>query len=704
MPTDIDDIVDHLFVPLAVTAGADHVVVRLNPAGRALGTVVVGRPIAETLTQPELLTALNEAAGCGESITVQLSNPLAWVTCVPVDGGMLLHLAPASRPGAAQGRQQGTALQQLAGELLSADTPAAIGRLAVTTAAELLGADAASAYQRTDADTLTVLHSAGWPPETVRRFRQLELRRGRPLSDAVLDGVAVWLEDAEQWRLRYPEMAPVGTAQGSQATACLPLRVEDRDLGAVTFSFSRPRAFDPDERAFLQAVAAMCAQAMDRARLLEAERSARAAAERQRDHMRFLANTARLMEAPLSVEQRLQRLADLVVPELADWCAVHLVRARKVEQIAVAHQDRQKVEFVLQLQQRYPPDPDLPGGAVEVTRTGEPAFLPDVPDELLAAAAQDAEHLRLIREIGIRSSLVVPLTVRGRNLGTLSLVHAESGRRFDERDLAFARQVAATAAVALDNARLYEQQHHTAQTLQAALLPSQLPTVPGLRLAARYRTQADEGSDIQVGGDLYDVIAGPAPGLWAFVVADVCGKGAEAAAKTALIRHTIRAEVGHDLSPAEVLIQLNHAMIAETSGAPMRFATVVHGQLTLTPDGATVQLASGGHPPPLVIRGGRIETVRAEGTLIGIYPTIAPDQVTVHLARGDMMVLYTDGVTEARGVDGFYGGERLATTLSSAASGGADQVAAALLDDVASFQQGRLRDDVAILVLQVTAP
>src|SRR5690242_15443745 len=415
------------------------------------------------------------------------------------------------------------ALQRLAGELLGATCPAAIGALVATTAADLLGADAAAVFARTDEDTLEALHVAGWPEEVARPFRRLELRRGRPLSDAALDGCPVWLEDAAQWRLRYPDMAALGTAAHMQASACLPLRVEDRDLGAVVFSFAAPRAFSTEEREFLVAVTALCAQGLDRSRLLAAERAAREAAERQLRQMTFLSRTPGLMEAPLSVEERLQRLADLAVSEVADWCAVHLVRGGRVDQVAVAHRDPAKVAFVAQLQERYPPDPDAEGGALRVSRTGEPAYFPEIPDEMLVAAAVDDEHLALIRSIGMRSALVVPLAVRGRRLGALTLVQAESERRFDRSDLAFTEQLAVTAAVALDNARLYEQQWHTAHTLQAALLPADLPAVPGLRLAARYRAPTEVRADMHVGGDLYDVV--PGQDACGVVVADVCGKG-----------------------------------------------------------------------------------------------------------------------------------------------------------------------------------
>jgi serine phosphatase RsbU (regulator of sigma subunit) len=590
-----------------------------------------------------------------------------------------------------------SALQRLAGELLGATTPAAIGGLVATTAAELLGADAAVVYARAGATTLEALHTSGWPEEVSRPFRRLELHRGRPLSDAVLDGHPVWLEDAAQWRLRYPDMAALGTAADMQASACLPLRVEDRDLGAVVFSFGGPRAFSAEEREFLVAVTALCAQGLDRARLLVAERAARAAAERQLGRMTFLSRTTRLMEARLAVEERMQQLAYLAVSELADWCAVHLVRGGRVDQVAVAHSDPAKVAFVEELQERYPPDPDAEGGALRVSRTGEPAFYPEIPDELLTAAAVDDEHLALIRSIGMRSALVVPLAVRGRKLGALTLVQAESERRFDHTDLAFAQQLAATAAVALDNARLYEEQWRTAHTLQAALLPTDLPAVPGLRLAARHRSPAD--ADVLVGGDLYDVV--PEPDGCGVVVADVCGKGAAAAALTALIRHTVRAEIDHGHGPAVVLERLNRAMLRASGERPGRFATVAQAQLTCTPTGATVRLASAGHPPPLVVRGGRTEAVSARGTLLGVYPDVTLTEVSFDLNHGEIMVLYTDGVTEARDGDELYGQARLEHAV--ARGGCADDVADRLLADVDAFQHGTQRDDIAILVIEADA-
>ena len=333
-----------------------------------------------------------------------------------------------------------------------------------------------------------------------------------------------------------------------------------------------------------------------------------------------------------------------------------------------------------------------------MSRTGEPAYYPEVPDELLAAAAVDGEHLALIRSIGMRSALIVPLAVRGRRLGALTLVQAESERRFDQSDLAFAEQLAAVASVALDNARLYEQQWHTAHTLQAALLPSDLPVVPGLRIAARYRAPTAERADIHVGGDLYDVV--PSPDGCGVVVADVCGKGAEAAALTALIRHTVRAEIDHGLGPAAVLERLNRAMLRASGDRPGRFATVAHARLTPTPTGVSVRLASAGHPPPLVVRDGEATPVSATGTLLGVYPDVILTEVTFDLNRGETMVLYTDGVTEARGAGELYGVDRLAHAVVAVPGGAADKIADQLLADVDAFQCGQQLDDIAILVVE----
>ena len=199
-------------------------------------------------------------------------------------------------------------------------------------------------------------------------------------------------------------------------------------------------------------------------------------------------------------------------------------------------------------------------------RTGESQLWPHIPDELIVEAARDEEHLRLIRALGMVSAMVVPMRVRDRVLGAITFVSAESGRTFNAGDLRLAEDLALRAATAVENARLYRARSAIAQTLQASLLPPMLPEVPGVEVAALYRA-AGEGHE--VGGDFYDLFA-TTEDHWFAVIGDVCGKGAEAAAVTALARYTIRAAAARRRSPAAILRWVNEVMLRRTRRASAR--------------------------------------------------------------------------------------------------------------------------------------
>ncbi|MFL5382761.1 MAG: MHYT domain-containing protein [Longimicrobiaceae bacterium] len=172
----------------------------------------------------------------------------------------------------------------------------------------------------------------------------------------------------------------------------------------------------------------------------------------------FLAEASRVLASSLDYETTLRAVARLAVPELADWCAVDLLaEGGGVQRVAVEHPDPAKVTFVHQLEERYPSNPGSDYGLHAVLRTGQAQMMSDIPDELLSAAAVDDEHLALIRELGLRSYIVVPLRARERLLGAITLVHAESGRRYHAADLALAEELARRAAVAIDNARLFHE-------------------------------------------------------------------------------------------------------------------------------------------------------------------------------------------------------------------------------------------------------
>ena len=305
----------------------------------------------------------------------------------------------------------------------------------------------------------------------------------------------------------------------------------------------------------------------------------------------------------------------------------------------------------------------------------------------------DAEHLAQLEALDLRSAIAVPLAARGRILGAMTL--ATGGRRtLDEDDLTLALELAGRAALSVDNARLYGDRTHVAQTLQASLLPPQLPPVPRMRVAARYRPAAE---GVVVGGDFYDVF-GAGPDRWVLVVGDVCGKGAEAAAVTALARYTLRAEAGRELRPAEALTRLNAAMLRQQDDG--RFLTLAYAVLTHEPDGSRLIVACAGHPPPVLLRNGRGSALLGHsGSLLGVFEDPSFVERSVMLEPGDSAVFYTDGVTEGNPVHRMTPDE-LADQLAPHGGKAPDQVALEVERAAVGSDPAALRDDVAVLVAQ----
>ncbi len=194
----------------------------------------------------------------------------------------------------------------------------------------------------------------------------------------------------------------------------------------------------------------------ERARLLEREKATRAEAESAERRATFLAEASTLLASSLDYPITVAKVARLAVPHIADWCVVDVVQENQsVQTLEVAHRDPAKVELARQLQRRYPPKPSDPYGVLNVLRTGKSEIYPEVPDSALVEVARDAEHLRILRDLGLRSAMVVPLGTRGHIAGAITLVTAESGRRYGPSDLALAEDLARRVAIAIDNARLY---------------------------------------------------------------------------------------------------------------------------------------------------------------------------------------------------------------------------------------------------------
>jgi signal transduction histidine kinase len=311
----------------------------------------------------------------------------------------------------------------------------------------------------TAAEQLVLVRAKGYPDEALASVRRLPLDPRIPVADAVVRREPVWLSSRAEYEARYGESASRTEEMMNRpySVAALPIVLREEVLGVLTLVFTTERPFDEDDRRFLTVLALHCAQGFERARAYAAERDARHAAEVARERAVFLARASALLASSLDYEETLRNVAALAVPKIGDWCGVELVGEDGVgAQVAVAHVDPAKVEYARELRRRYPPDRDSPTGAPNVLRTGVSEMYPEIPDEILVATARDEEHLRIARELGLRSVMIVPIKDRESVLGAISFVAAESGRRYTEDDLLMAEQLAERAGAAIANARLYE--------------------------------------------------------------------------------------------------------------------------------------------------------------------------------------------------------------------------------------------------------
>jgi serine phosphatase RsbU (regulator of sigma subunit) len=326
----------------------------------------------------------------------------------------------------------------------------------------------------------------------------------------------------------------------------------------------------------------------------------------------------------------------------------------------------------------------------QVATSGEPLF----GDEAALAEAYP-ELIDTYRGHGGGSWAVVPLVAYGNRLGAMAVSFDSEAVPSDaERSLLGA--LAGQCAQALERAGLYEHQHHISTTLQEGLLPRSLPEIEGAELAALYNAGARA---MDVGGDFYDVI--PRGDEWVMVIGDVCGRGAEAAALTGLARHTIRAQAQHLERPSAIMRSLHDAIVAEVGTDSARFVTA--GCVLLAPDGR-VRAAFAGHPPGLIARrDGTVEELPTTGPLLGLLEDPAITDADAQLEPGDALVLYTDGVIEARREQDLFGEQRLAAVLEAVGPAGLSAAGIAdAIHDATIAHAGSTEDDLAILVLRRT--
>ena len=437
--------------------------------------------------------------------------------------------------------------------------------------------------------------------------------------------------------------------------------------------------------------------------LLVKEQLARAEAVEARRHLALLAAAGPALSASLDYTETLERITRLLVPELADWCLLDVAEDDgRINQLAAAHADPEKEDLLTRLGEHRRFGKGDVGSTAEVLRTGQPVLTPNLPDDTFyEQVLGSGEHLEVLLRLEPRSLMCVPLLARRRTMGAITLVSSRPERRYSEEDLALVEDLAYRCALAADNARLYRDRSEIASVLQRSLLPPHLPEIPGVEVGAEY---LPVGETNEVGGDFYDLINTVEDG-WICAIGDVRGKGVEAASVTALARYTIRAVTLKDDRPSEILAALNEAMLRQLSED--RFCTAAC--IRLEPEdgspGVGIDVSCAGHPAPLLVRpDGPVEEVGPSGRVLGVFDDAELGDGSVRLMPGEALVLYTDGVTEARSPDGdFFGDDRLHCLLRSCSGLDAAGIAARIKNVVLDFQEGYPRDDLAVLVLRATA-
>jgi serine phosphatase RsbU (regulator of sigma subunit) len=420
--------------------------------------------------------------------------------------------------------------------------------------------------------------------------------------------------------------------------------------------------------------------------------------DREQGASDLLAEAGALMEDALDQQDRAQHLVELAVPALGDVAMVDMLTPEgNIVRAAIRGRNPEIADAFLNLRSEVPIRLNSPHPVAEVIRTGQTQLLDQLSDEQVDAITSKESERSLLRKHRFNSCMVLPLGARGSVLGALTLWIMRPVNAFDETARRTAKRLADRSALALDNARLHEQQSHIAAVLQHSLLPGTLPEISGFDAASRFLAA---GEAYEVGGDFYDVFR-TGSGTWTAVIGDVCGKGPEAAALTALARYTVRTASDPERPPSDVLRTLHDSITAEH--ADLRFCTAALAQIHVPANGngsASLTVALGGHPLPLVLRkDGTVDQIGRPGTLLGALPSPALADADAKLGVGDSLVLYTDGMFDLRDRSQSDDPDWLPKQLARAAGKSADEIAEELARAAIGRQGGEPRDDIAVLVL-----
>lgn len=590
-------------------------------------------------------------------------------------------------------------LTDAAAALSAAATPGAVVDAAVEHFGRLLGTTSVAVFELRGADSLDAMTLGGWVQGARDAWTTMPLDAPAPVAEAARHRGPVWTESPAAWRTRYPHLVGMLDDYGYRGVLGLPLVAGGELIGAVGIGFLDDRELDADERAAVVSLGDQCAQALQRARLLQVESDARQSAEQLTAMVAALsrARTPDQVVAAIAAAARELGATSFVVAARGPGPDLDLLgdpAAAPGPATPPAATPPAVTPSAVTPSAATPPAATLPADAAHplahAVRTGEPVWLARRSE--LAWRERSFSGSPSAPDVDV----AVPMVLDDRAVGAVGMGFAGDPPHWSPGRRQSVLTLAAQCAQALDRARLQQVEHEIADTLQRSLLPERLPELDRLALAARYLPGAD-GS--QAGGDWYDVIELDATSV-ALVVGDVVGKGPAAAALMGRLRTALAVALLRGDGPAAALGQLDR-FCARVPAARASTAAC----LLLDRESGAVRWASAGHPPPVVLEGETGAPLEgALGPVLGLngpLPSAFPEH-SYPLTPGGTLVIYTDGLVERRG-------ERLDEGLARLAAAGAreaaqpparlaDALLRALLDDVDPA------DDVALVVTRLLPP
>ncbi|MGY1841325.1 MULTISPECIES: SpoIIE family protein phosphatase [unclassified Modestobacter] len=605
--------------------------------------------------------------------------------------------------------QRAAAIAELAVELANVTEMVDLAEVALRGCRAVLGASGSALAVFDPATGELLLHltrglvdavESGADVELPDRGVVLSLDDELPTQYVARHGEPVLLADRAEAVARFPRMAEVGDLVGVGAVAALPLRVEGRLRGSFVAVWPDGREFSGDDVGMLEALTAQIGLSVSRLHADAQRDAAVAALTLANTRLQVLAEVGRVLAGTLDIDQQLDRLAELVVPALGDWCWVVVTDEHgRMRRVASAHSDRARREELEAYVRAMVAGMSEDAAPRVVARTGRPVVVSQLDAAYVERALPDPEARALLAGLNPEAGVVVPLVARGETLGALGIYTGAGRAAHTEAQLDTAVEVGRRAGAALQQARLFGQQRQLAETLQRSMLTAP-PAPDHCEIVVRYVPAA---AGAEVGGDWYDAFV-QSDGATVLVIGDVVGHDSRAAAAMGQLRGLLRG-IGHHTggTPAELLSGLDRSV----AGLDLdTMATAVVARLEqddpeLQQGGTRVRWSSAGHPPPVLIEADGTVTLLDEhdpDLLLGVEPGTPRSDRVATIGRGGTLLLYTDGLVERRDRDLDAGLAELCRVLADLTDLPLEQLCDRLLEQM---YLPDTEDDVALLAVRI---